>query len=322
MNFREIVAITDGIAEAVIAPELGAGLASYDLIVGGAREPMFRACRDVSQAHPFDLALNLLAPWSNRISGGGFAFEGEFYRLAPNLPGEDCPIHGNAFSSAWMVTDVQSSMASLALTSDGPGPFRYDAGVSYELTDGALSIQLWARNAGDRTLPFGLGLHPWLPRTPATRLQASACRVVLEDSRHLPADEIDVDAREEWNFRTPRSLPDEWINNAFLGWDSRARVIWEDRGLTLEIAAEPALTTYVLYSPSSEADFFCFEPVTHPVDAHNLKGGAQANGLIALRPGEEIALSVRFTPRAFPGSRSEAPPHHADDAHGPLESRR
>jgi aldose 1-epimerase len=296
MGFREIVTITDGIAEAVIAPELGAGLARYDLIVEGAREPIFRACRDVSQAHPFDLALNLLAPWSNRISVGGFVFEGEFYRLEPNLPGEDCPIHGNAFSSVWTVTDVQSSAASLALSSNGPGPFRYDSGVSYELNDGALSIQLWARNAGDRTLPFGLGLHPWLPRTPGTRLQANAACVVLEDSRHLPAGEIDVRLRKEWDFKTPRKLPDAWINNAFLGWDSRARVIWEDRGLALEIATEPALTTYVLYSPAFDADFFCFEPVTHPVDAHNLKGGAQANGLIALRPGEEIALSVRFTP--------------------------
>src|SRR5215469_4069045 len=99
MPRREIV-ISDGIAEAAILPDLGAGLAWYDLVTSGGREPIFRACRDFFQAHPFDLALNLLVPWSNRISGGGFAFEGEVHRLEPNLPGENFPIHGNGFSSA------------------------------------------------------------------------------------------------------------------------------------------------------------------------------------------------------------------------------
>src|SRR5215472_5773640 len=129
MPRREILTISDRLAEAAIVPDLGAGLAWYDWGTAGQREPIFRACRNPSEAHPFDLALNLLVPWSNRISGGGFAFEGAFYRLEPNLPGEIFPIHGNGFSSAWTVEETQPARATLTLDSVGPGPFRYASRV-------------------------------------------------------------------------------------------------------------------------------------------------------------------------------------------------
>ena len=87
MTVGNALTINDGVAEAVILPELGAGLASYDLIRASGRVPLFRPRRDPSRGGPFDLALNLLVPWSNRISGGGFRFNGQFHPLAPNLPG-------------------------------------------------------------------------------------------------------------------------------------------------------------------------------------------------------------------------------------------
>jgi aldose 1-epimerase len=299
MPGREIVTISDGISESAIVPDLGAGLAWYDLVVGGKSAPIFRPCRNPYEAHPLDLALNLLVPWSNWISNGGFTFEGVFHRLEPNLPGEAFPIHGNAFSSPWMVESRNSSRATLTLDSSGPGPFRYVSTVTYEVRSGALSVELCARNMG-RALPFGLGLHPWLPRTPQTQLQARAERVVLENNNHLPASEIDVRSHTDWNFEVPRPLPHGWINNAFLRWDGHADILWPDRGLALHVSASPLLTTYIVYSPDLDSDFFCFEPVTHAVDAHNLKGGVDPNGLIALRPGEEISVSCRFGPTVFP----------------------
>jgi aldose 1-epimerase len=291
-----IVRIADGVAEASIVPKIGAGLARYDLLVEGRREPIFRRCRQPSEARPFDLALNLLVPWSNRISGGGFFFGSEFYRLEPNVPGERFPIHGNAFSRAWKIESRDSTSAALSLDSMRPGPFRYAARVAYELRGGALAVSLMARNAGPKPLPFGLGLHPWLPRTTETRLEAKAERVALENSEHLPAGELDVRAREDWNFATPRRLPQGWINNAFLGWDGRASVAWPDRRISVEVSAEAPVSTYILYSPGADADFFCFEPATHPVDAHNLPGGAEANGLTVLEPKEEMSISCRFAP--------------------------
>jgi aldose 1-epimerase len=296
---REIVMISDGVAQASIVPELGAALARYDLMTDKRLEPIFRPCGEPS-AGPFDQALNLLAPWSNRISGGGFAFAGGFHPLEPNLPGEPFPIHGNAFSLPWTIEFRAPASATLSLASAGPGPFHYAAQVTYAVRDGALTVALTARNTGRKALPFGLGLHPWFPRTPQTLLQAASERVVLETPDHLPAGELAVSAREDWNFAIAKRLPGGWINNAFLGWNGQASLVWPDREIGLDISAGPPISTYIVYSPAHDADFFCFEPVTHPVDAHNLPGRAEANGLVVLEPEQEMSICCRFAPRRTP----------------------
>lgn len=295
----ETVTIADGVSEAVIVPGLGAGLASYDFVLDGNRAPLFRPCRDLATAKPFDLANNLLVPWSGRISGGGFPFGGRFHALSPNLEGEPLPIHGNGFSSRWTLMDQAPRRAVLTLHSDGPGPYRYDAEVTYALDAGALTMTLKVRHGGIQPLPYGLGLHPWFPRTPGTTLRVAAKTVTLEDSRHLPAGQIGVASRQDWDFSTPRHLPGAWINNDFSPWDGRAEIEWTDRGLGLAVdtGGDPHLTTYILYSPASDADFFCVEPVTHPVDAHNCPGGPKANGLVVLCSGETFAVSCRCTPK-------------------------
>lgn len=180
-----ILTRSDGAAETVIVPELGAGLASYDLVGADARCPIFRPCRDPSGARPFDLASILLVPWSNRISCSGFLFAGKFHSLQANPPGERYSIHGNGFSNAWSVQNTTPTSAELSLMPDGPGPFRYAARASYALNAGALTMRLGVVNHAAEPLPFGLGFHPWIVRTSGTLLQAKAKSLVLETSDHL-----------------------------------------------------------------------------------------------------------------------------------------
>jgi len=297
-TLRSVLTLFDGVAEAIVVPELGAGLASYDLIEGDdGRIPMFRPRRDLRGAGPFDLANNLLLPWSNRISGGGFRFGGTFHPIAPNLEGETYPIHGNGFSNAWTVEFAAPVCAELSLTSHGPGPFHYEARAFYGLQAGALTMRLTIANLAAKPLPFGLGFHPWIMRDADTQLKAKAEWVVLETSDHLPSSKARVSSYPHWNFNEGRGLPSEWINNAFLGWDGRADIVWRDRKLALAIEADPPLEVYIVYSPSAKADFFCFEPVTHSVDAHNLSGGPQANGLVILEPHASLSACCQFRPR-------------------------
>lgn len=61
--------------------------------------------------------------------------------------------------------------------------------------------------------------------------------------------------------------------------------------------AGPPLSTYILYSPSAESRFFCFEPVSHAVDAHNLPPGPEAHGLVVLTPGATLATECGFRVR-------------------------
>jgi len=294
----ELVTIGDDLAEATIAPAIGGGLASYDLIQDGRKENIFWPARSLDRSRPFDLALINLVPWSGRISGGGFRFAGRFHPLAPNVEGELLPIHGGGFSSIWTLSEKTPSEARLTLRSDGPGPYLYDAEVGYRLRRGALSIRLCVTHRGEAPMPYGLGLHPWLPRTPATRLQAPAERATLEDHQHLPAGQVDVASRESWNFNRARRLPGAWINNDFSPWPGTARIVWPERSLSLEIDTEgdPSLTSYLLYSPAADAEFFCFEPVTHLVDAHNRAGGPEANGLKILQSDQSFSITCKFSP--------------------------
>jgi aldose 1-epimerase len=278
-------------------PALGAGLACFDIEVDRARLPIFRPLSVDAPDDPTQLACNLLVPWSNRISGGGFRFGNQFYSIKPTYFDDPLPLHGNGWLSEWELRALTHDHASLELVSAGPGPFSYVAQVDYELDASALTVSLFVESRAEMDLPFGLGFHPWLPRTANTRLWAPAQRVWLEDERHLPTGSVPVADRPDWEFSQLRPLPKGWINNGFVGWNRRALVEWPEPGLTLDIEASEALGTYLLYSPTADSSFFCFEPVSHPVDAHNLPGGPAANGLVVLAPGEKLSISCRFAPR-------------------------
>lgn len=285
--------LSDGFAELDILSDQGASIGRYELIANGTRHPLFVPTPFGRVGQTPNLAAILLIPWSNRIGGGGFAYDGDFISLAPNLEGEPLPIHGNGFQLPWAVEQKQPDSATLSLASDGPGVFRYFGRVTYALVDGCLRIALSATNESDRPLPFGLGIHPWLPRTPRTRLAFSSREVWLEDGRHLPAAVRNVTGDARMDFSEPRSLPRDWINNAFGGWNGAAEITWPERGIGLRISASPELRHCLVFSPNGNAPFFCFEPVSHPVDAHNQPG---LPGLRMLEPGETLEAWCRFEP--------------------------
>lgn len=292
---RDTIAIAAGPLRAEIVPSLGGGLARFDRIDGEAPTPIFRPWPEEGTDDPNQLACYVLVPWSNRISGGGFAFGDQFHRLEPNFGAEPSPLHGNGWMSPWRLTAADAASASLKLSAPGPGPFRYDASLGYALEAKTLTMALAVTNRAPTALPYGLGFHPWLPRTAATRLQTPASAVWMEDSRHLPAGPAPVALPEAWDFSRLRALPARWINNGFAGWNGRARIAWPDRHLVLDVTACEAFSTFILFSPGSDADFFCFEPVSHPVNAHNLPGGPRENGLAVLLPGESVSVECRFS---------------------------
>lgn len=135
-----------------------------------------------------------------------------------------------------------------------------------------------------------LGLHPWLPRDADTSLRAESSGVWLETADHLSGSHTVLPS--DWNFNAERLLPAAWTNNAFSGWNGRATICWPTRQLELHIRA-PKLEYFILYTPVSQP-VFCFEPVTHPVDAHNLKEPWSHAGLRVLEPNASTSIHVSF----------------------------
>jgi len=278
----QMLRLTAGETVALVDPAVGAGVVA--LSDGGIAILSTAEGRDAGS--PFAQGMNLLAPFSNRISRP-FPFGGAHHAVPPNLPHERFAIHGDAFQKSWEVAEATPERARLTLRG-GIGPFVYDASLTYAVAPGRLDTRLILTNRAGESLPYGGGFHPWFPRHAATRLAFGASGYWPEDAQNIPTTTTPVAAPPDWVFAPEAPLPARFINAGFAGWDGTATIRQPDH--TLTVVAQGCGTALV-YSPGPDAPFFCFEPVSHPVDAHNLPGQP---GLTILAPGQSLTLSLRL----------------------------
>ena len=274
-----------------VLPEAGGGLLRFDWLSDGDVVPLFRPGEvDAALQDPRTLACFPLVPWSNRIGGGRFTFEGRVVEVPLTRDGEAYPLHGHGWLMPWRVVSQTAASVELASVVDSGQPFRYAARLRYTLSADSLHVLLSVRNEGT-PLPFGLGLHPFFPRTPDVRLQARATAMWQAAPDHLPTVLQAPPADADFHKLRPLAAAAD-INHSFEGWDGHAEIVWPDHRLSLSIAADTS--RYVLYTPVGY-DFFCFEPVDHAINAHNLPGLPQDHGLTFLGTGQSLARSYQFT---------------------------
>ncbi len=247
------------------------------------------------EADPLQAACFPLLPFGSRVRGNGFDFGGVHHGLRRNTADRHY-LHGDGWLSQWQV--ARQSAAEVMLTfshvADGT-PYRYAAEQHFALSADSLTATLAVRNAGKAALPFGLGLHPYFPCTPRTRLRATAACCWPEEEDFLFGAPGSVPAGRD--FSTARTLPREWVHTAFGGWDGRAEIVWPEHQMALDIAADAAFGVWLLFisdpafQPGYAYEHFCFEPMTHAPDAHNR---ADLGGLVVLAPGESLRGTVTF----------------------------
>ena len=279
--------VTADVAKLILAPELGGGIARLDVD----NKPVLRPWSG-DKHNLFSLAHNVLVPFSNRISCGGFNWNGVNYSLEPNLDDEIFPIHGDGFQKVWEITDSDNDIC-MRLSNGSFGPWRYSAEQLFKLTPNCLTITLIVKNTSEITLPFGCGFHPWFPRNDNTRLSFSAEKVWMENEDHLPTKEVLLVDDSSWSFKDLRKLPVNFINNGYTGWHGTTFIEQGEDSISCKITASNNLQTAIIYSPNDKSDFFCFEPVSHPVDAFNLPGRP---GLEELVSGQSMiaSMSIRW----------------------------
>lgn len=284
-----------------LLPSVGGGIARFDWLGGTGEVPLMRPCLDAPERSPGVYEPNRLAcypllPWSNRIAHGGF-FVGERRVALPlNRDDDAYPIHGSGWQRRWTVREHEADAAHLELIEMAADGYSYRASLHYRLDGDALKVDLDVINTGDGPLPFGLGLHPFFPLHGGARLLAAATGVWLNDGQGpLPTQHTDVPPA--WDFAASGDLPDG-LNHAFTGWTGHATIEWPGRALRLHVEAD--VDAYVLYTPANE-DFFCFEPVDHPINAVHLPGGPVANGMTLLAAGERLERRFAFRVEALDG---------------------
>ncbi|WDY59185.1 aldose 1-epimerase [Pseudomonas sp. PSKL.D1] len=279
-----LLQLQDHLTQLEIAPTLGASLANWQVRATG--QPLLRPADQAALAtgSPRRLGCYPLVPWSNRIAEGGIAGPEGWLALPPNTDHDPYPIHGSAWQQPWQVEHHSQRRARLSLHSQVP--FAYRATLDVQLHEGCLSLDLHVTHLDARPMWHGVGFHPYFPRYTDTQLQVAAHRVWVGDEGQLPSRLADIPA--PWRFDEQKGLPPQTVDHAFSGWAGGC--IIQQPGYALHCHASGA-EHYLLFCPQGQP-FFCFEPVSHPINAHHLPG----------RPGlrlmhREETLHLRFSMR-------------------------
>lgn len=284
-----LIELQDNLTQLTLAPATGGSIVNWTVRATG--QPLLRPsdAHAISTGLPGKLGCYPLAPWSNRIAEGGFDNPDGWLALAPNSLTDPLPIHGSAWQQAWQVVSQATDEVVLEMTCDTP--FAYRAEQRFRLENGELSITLRVTHLADRPAWHGLGLHPYLPRTAGTRLQAKASQVWMSDASKLPTELASVPTA--WDFQQLRSLPEGLVDNGFCDWDGHCLIEQPELAYTLECQATGS-DYFLLYCPPG-LGFFCIEPVSHPVNAHHLPGRP---GLKLLEQGQsvELAFTLNYQP--------------------------
>lgn len=263
-----------------IDPKLGGAVTSFS-----SGETHWLRPAKVGAQDPRDTACFPMVPFANRIAGGRFTYNGKKVQL-PRNDADRHALHGFGWMAPWQRTD--DSEITHSYDGDGPWPWAYKACQRFRLDESGLEIELQLTNLSNEAMPAGLGLHPYFPEPSKASLHAAVTKIHEIDRKTLSWSAIDthpaLDALVEGG-----ELP-IGLDHYFEGWDQKALIDWGDKQLLME--ASNCCSYLTLYTPKN-ADFFCVEPVQHPVNAHN---SADPSALIDLMPKHSMSVTLRLKP--------------------------
>ncbi len=189
--------------------------------------------------------------------------------------------------------DVSDSHIELFLDPEDSQPIKYLGRQIVRLQDSTVSIQIRVTNKDEVCAPFGIGIHPYFPRSPDTKVACRLDRQWALDSELMPMQNI----ANALNVKMVkgvfvRDLPEA---GAFYSASTNAQISWPTNGLRLDIQSDPPMRHAIIWCPSGQ-DFFCYEPVSHMVDGFNMeRAGVRNTGVKYLDPNQSFVATWTFS---------------------------
>ncbi|MGG6895613.1 MULTISPECIES: aldose 1-epimerase [Rhizobium] len=278
---------------------LGGVLLDYSWTIDNHRIALLRPAPDEADAS--SSACYPLVPFGNRIRNNRFTFAGRDYQLRPNTVADPHYLHGDGWQAEWSILSRSSNELQIGFRhQESATPYSYEARQTIALSSEGLTLHMSVENVGKDALPFGLGWHPYFPMTAQTTLFAPARRFWTETEGWLPGERTDIPADLDFSQSSP--LPRRWVNNGFEGWSGEAQITWPERRASLKLTADAAVRHAFIFipdtsfNPAFRHDYFCFEPMSHLANGHNLP---DLGDLKILQPGETLAGSIRLQPQRY-----------------------
>ena len=174
----------------------------------------------------------------------------------------------------------------------GTFPFRFRGHVRYALSDSGLSILLRVTSRDHRPMPAGIGIHPYFPKHPGTRLRFDAVGVWPADSPEVVGEGCQQLA-EGLSFREGPDVSEMVVDRLYEGWDGRAELT-VGNGVRTVVEADGALDKLQIYS-AWDYPYVCVEPVSNANDGFNrMAAGVPGHGVRVLEPGRSIEGAIRI----------------------------
>ncbi len=276
-----------------LAPDQGAKL--MDVLLPGAEEqrPLFwKVERSELGTNVFGKN-DILFPFPNRTRNGIFNFRGQPYQFPINETENHHAIHGFVRNEKFEVlsTEVDNHRAKISLVHQSPGKsyfaFPFDFIVHYQWQVGGLfEVHFEIRNVGKKTLPFGLGWHPYfdlgIVEQESALVHLPATRFFESDAGHIPTGHTqDQDAR-QWQPQNAHFDGTYQILSTPISYGI------ETQHRKIEVTTSDNLDFLQIYIPAGKG-VIALEPMSSGVDAMN-----NGIGLRELLPGKAFGSWVRI----------------------------
>jgi aldose 1-epimerase len=259
------------------------------------------------EAQPPGGAGQLLIPWPNRVRDGRYRWQGEDRQLDLSEPATGNASHGFTRFLPWRVVAEDAGHDSayvrfgLRLYPMHGYPHILELTAHYELNEAGLTVEVVARNQGDRVAPYGLGAHPYLT---LGRGPGSVGEAVLEVPAEtwLPVDDrmVPTGAREsvegtQYDFRKPRVIGGTQLDTACTGLTrdadglARVRLTEPEGGRGVELRLGAGLDWVQLYTGDTLPAAYrragiAVEPMSCPPNAF-----ATGEDVVGIEPGARVA---------------------------------
>jgi len=290
--------LTSDVVEVVVLPEAGARVHSIrafgQLLTHTPADPT------THQLNPIFWGGYHMLPWCNRVEPGPYPLLGQRFAVPANSI-DGTALHGLHYVSPWDVDAtaeaVDKTTTTLRCGGGGDGeawPWTYTASVRYAVDGPTLTVAYELTNTSARTMPGGVGFHPWF-REPTT-LHVPAAHVFPDNTdtavRPHPA-------RGPLDLRTPAALA-VGTDACWVGLDAPVVTLaWHELGIALTMAADDPGIVAVAANPP-DRDGVAVELQTHAPAGIRRLLNAEPYALHALGAGETLSLTLTLAHSRLP----------------------
>lgn len=248
-----------------------------------------------SRAAPNRFGLWAMVPFANRAFGGVIDDGRTRFTVPINDEAANINIHGFGWQSAWSCRSDNPRHAVMSHFRDaGPDPYRYRCELEISLDEAGMTVNICVINTAQTALPFGIGLHPWLPCANDTRL------TMVSDGALVLGQHYRATGHERFSDGGPYAAGPVFRRDAeqvlsCLGWDGRAMIETASTGLRLSMTASETLRFPLVWAPPN-AGFLCVEPQSHGMGSPSEGPAREVAPLNTLQPGETLSGWMRLAP--------------------------